>query len=797
VKRIAALLLLACLAADARAFDAFVANDIRVDGLSRISAGTVFSYLPIEKGDRVDRPRAGEAIRALYKTGFFRDVQLSRQGQILVVTVVERPAISKIAIEGNKDIKDEDLLRGLREVGLSEGETFDRLQLDRLTQELTRQYNNRGKYNVTIKPTIKELDRNRVEITIDIVEGKAAKIKHINLVGNSKFTDDDIREDFEQNDSNWLSWYSRDDQYSREKLSGDLEKLQSFYQDRGYVDFNVESTQVAISSDKKEIFITANVREGEIYAISEIKIAGDLILEESELRRLVISAPGETFSRRKLEATAEAMTKVLANIGYAFADVSPVPQLDKENRTVAVTFFVNPGKRVQVRRINFQGNTRTQDEVLRREMRQFEGAWFSQAAIDRSKIRLQRLGFFKTVEIETPRVTGSDDLIDVNVKVEEQSSGAFQFGLGYSQLQGLLTSISVTQRNFLGTGNSIGVTAQNNIIAKTFEVSYFKPYFTDDGLSIGYNVGYRELDQGEANIASYTSDIANGEVIFGVPLTETDTVQLSLGIDRNRLTTIDGLTPNTLIDFLVAELGDRERNPCLDLPDAGGVLPQTCQNPGDNRRWTINTWTAKAFWARDSRNKFFAPTRGAFQRFGAEVAMPGSDLEFYKITYQAARYFPVNSWITLLARGEVNYGDGYGDTDGLPFYENFYAGGTRDVRGFQDNTLGPCDATLLSFGGDCQPLGGAFKTTSSLEMIFPTPFAKRNEDSTQISAFFDVGNVFTDFNAWDAGELRGSVGFSFKWQAPVGPIVVNIAAPLNKKDGDRTETLQFSFGNTF
>jgi len=797
VKRIAALLLLACLAADARAFDAFVANDIRVDGLSRISAGTVFSYLPIEKGDRVDRQRAGEAIRALYKTGFFRDVQLSRQGQILVVTVVERPAISKIAIEGNKDIKDEDLLRGLREVGLSEGETFDRLQLDRLTQELTRQYNNRGKYNVTIKPTIKELDRNRVEITIDIVEGKAAKIKHINLVGNSKFTDDDIREDFEQNDSNWLSWYSRDDQYSREKLSGDLEKLQSFYQDRGYVDFNVESTQVAISNDKKEIFITANVREGEIYAISEIKIAGDLILEESELRRLVISAPGETFSRRKLEATAEAMTKVLANIGYAFADVSPVPQLDKENRTVAVTFFVNPGKRVQVRRINFQGNTRTQDEVLRREMRQFEGAWFSQAAIDRSKIRLQRLGFFKTVEIETPRVTGSDDLIDVNVKVEEQSSGAFQFGLGYSQLQGLLTSISVTQRNFLGTGNSIGVTAQNNIIAKTFEVSYFKPYFTDDGLSIGYNVGYRELDQGEANIASYTSDIANGEVIFGVPLTETDTVQLSLGIDRNRLTTIDGLTPNTLIDFLVAELGDRERNPCLDLPDAGGVLPQTCQNPGDNRRWTINTWTAKAFWARDSRNKFFAPTRGAFQRFGAEVAMPGSDLEFYKITYQAARYFPVNSWITLLARGEVNYGDGYGDTDGLPFYENFYAGGTRDVRGFQDNTLGPCDATLLSFGGDCQPLGGAFKTTSSLEMIFPTPFAKRNEDSTQISAFFDVGNVFTDFNAWDAGELRGSVGFSFKWQAPVGPIVVNIAAPLNKKDGDRTETLQFSFGNTF
>jgi outer membrane protein insertion porin family len=512
---------------------------------------------------------------------------------------------------------------------------------------------------------------------------------------------------------------------------------------------------------------------------------------------LVISKPGETFSRRKLEATAEAMTKVLANIGYAFADVSPLPQLDKENRTVGVTFFVNPGKRVQVRRINFQGNTRTQDEVLRRELRQFEGAWFSQAAIDRSKIRLQRLGFFKTVEIETPRVAGSEDLVDVTVKVEEQSSGAFQFGLGYSQLQGLLTSVSVTQRNFLGTGNSIGVTAQNNIISKTFEVSYFDPYFTDDGLSVGYNIGYRELDQGQANIASYTSDIANGEAIFGIPLTETDTVQVSLGLDRNRLTTIDGLTPTSLINFLVAELGDRQRFPCLDVFGPDGTIPEECQTLGDYRRWTINTWTTKAYWARDSRNKFFAPTRGSFQRLGAEVAMPGSDLEFYKITYQAARYFPVNSWLTLLARGEINYGDGYGDTQGLPFYENFYAGGTRDVRGFQDNTLGPCDDSSVVFSGPCQPLGGAFKTTGSLEVIFPTPFAKRNEDSTQISAFLDIGNVYSDFDAWSAGDLRASVGVSFKWQAPVGPIVVNLAAPIRKKDGDRTENLQFSFGNTF
>jgi outer membrane protein insertion porin family len=436
--------------------------------------------------------------------------------------------------------------------------------------------------------------------------------------------------------------------------------------------------------------------------------------------------------------------------------------------------------------------------VLRREMRQFEGAWFSQAAIDRSKIRLQRLGYFKTVDIETPRVAGAEDQVDVNVKVEEQSSGAFQFGLGYSQLQGVLTSISVTQRNFLGTGNSIGVTAQNNVIAKTFELSYFDPYFTDDGLSVGYNIGYRELDQGEANIASFTSDVANGEIIFGIPLTETDTVQMTLGVDRNQLTTVDGLTPNALIDFLVAELGDRERFPCLDFPDEDGNLPEVCEELGPNRQWTVNSWTMKAFWARDSRNKFFAPTRGSFQRFGAEIALPGSDLEYFKVSYQAARYWPINSWLTLLTRGEINYGDGYGDTESLPFFENFYAGGvTGEVRGFQDNTLGPCDETVILFRGGCQPLGGAFKTTGSLEVLFPTPFAKRNEDSTQISAVLDVGNVFPDFDSWEARELRASIGISFKWQAPVGPIVINVSAPVIKDDEDRTETLQFSFGNAF
>lgn len=797
MKRIAALLVLAFAAGKALAFDPFVVNEIRIDGLSRISAGTVFSYLPLERGDRVDRARAAEAIRALYRTGFFRDVQIARQGDILVISVVERPAISKIEITGNKDIKDEDLRRGLREVGLSEGETFDRLQLDRLTQELTRQYNNRGKYNVSIKPTITELDRNRVEIKIAIAEGKAARIRHLNIVGNETFSDEELREDFESDTSNWTSWYSRDDQYSREKLSGDLERITSFYQDRGYVDFNVESTQVSISPDKREIFLTLNVREGETYTISELKLTGDLILPEEDLRRFVISKPGEIFSRRKLELTAEAISKVLANIGYAFADVTPVPTLDRDNRTVAINFFVNPGRRVYVRRVNFQGNTRTQDEVLRREMRQFEGAWYSQAAIDRSKIRLQRLGYFKSVEVETPRVPGSEDQVDVVFKVEEQSSGAFQFGIGYSQLQGVLTSISVTQRNFLGTGNSVGLTVQNNAIVRRFDFNYFDPYFTDDGISIGYNLSLRELDQGEANIANFTSDIASGQILFGLPLTETDTVTLTLGMDRNQITASDGFTPQPLIDQLVRQLGDRRKFPCDD--EEPPADPDQCENFGPFRQWTVNAWRLSAFWARDSRNRFFAPTRGSFQRLGIEAAMPGSDLEYYKLSYDIGRYWPINSWLTLLTKTELGYGDGYGDTDELPFFENYYAGGTvAGVRGFRDNTLGPCDSSVTGFFGlDCQPLGGAFRTVSTLEFIFPTPFTKRNDDSTQLSAFIDVGNVFTDLDAFDAGELRASAGLSFKWQAPVGPIVLNLSAPVRRKDGDRIERLQFSFGGNF
>ncbi len=804
MNRVAALfLLVSLLCADlvgAQSFEPFTVADIRVEGLQRISAGTVFTYLPIEKGDRVDRNRSAQAIRALFKTGFFNDVKLERQDNILVVTVTERPAINLVTLVGNKDIKTEELTKGLKDIGLSEGETFDRLHLERVTQELTRQYNNRGKYNVSITPSVKTLDRNRVDITIDVKEGKAAKIRHINVVGNETFPDEDIVEEWESDTTNWLSWYNRSDQYSREKLSGDLEKLSAFYLDRGYVDFNVESTQVSISPDRRDMFLTANVREGEVYKISEVKVTGDTIIPQEEMEKLVFVKSGDTFSRRLLEATSDAMISVLGNVGYAFANVTPVPEVDRDKRVVKINFYVEPGQRVYVRRIVFKGNTRTADEVLRRELRQFEGMWYSQAAIDRSKVRLQRLGFFKEVNIETPAVAGTEDQVDVEVSVEETTSGSFTFGLGYSQLSGLITSVAVTQNNFLGTGNRVGVTVQNNSFARRLDLSYLDPYFTDDGVSLGYNMSYRELDQGDFNVANYTSDNGALQAVFGVPLTESDTIGLSLGVDYNTITTIPGATPDQLVDYIDA-LGRR----------------------------TFHAWRTELSWARDTRNAYFNPTRGTYQRLAAEITLPGSTVEYYKLYYQWARYWPLNRHLILLTAAEVGYGDNYDDAvsrdipllmqnpanpsgplipvlgtdgnplfrtvtaDGLPFFENFYAGGVRSIRGFEDNTLGPFATSELN-PDFRQPLGGSLKTTGTLEMIFPTLF---DTDQTRLSAFLDFGNVFADTSTFKVDEFRASIGVALQWQAPVGPIILNLSTPLKKGDDDQIERLQFSFGTQF
>ena len=690
-RRLLALALAAALSgtAMAQSIGAFEVQDIRVDGLQRISNGTVFSYLPVERGETLDQGRAGEAIRALFRTGFFSDVSLAREGNILVIKVVERPAINKITLSGNKDIKSEELLKGLRGIGHTEGETYNPLNLDRVTQELIRQYNNRGKYSVTITPTVTNLPLNRVDVTITVDEGKAARIRDINIVGNTVYGDDELRQSWESNTSNWLSWYKRDDQYSREKLSGDLEKLTNYYLDRGYVDFNVESTQVAISPDRKDMTIGASVTEG------------------------------------------------------------------------------------------------------------------------RSKIRLQRLGYFDEVEIETPAVTGEADKVDVVVTVKERQFGQFQFGLGYSQLYGASVQLSLSQNNFLGSGNKVSVSVQNNSYSKGVSFSFMDPYFTDSGVSLGYNLSYSENDFSDFNIASYQTDNAAFEAVFGLPLSETDSISASIGIDKVDLTSVDGSTPPELIEYLVATLGDRARFafapgdttnafPCLPRDPINGV-PQPCviTQVAFNRLWTVNAWRMQAGWARDTRNDFYAPTAGMFNRISAEVALPGSDLEYYKLSYDFSKFWPINRALVVETRTSIGYGDSYGNTGnaGLPFFENFYAGGPGSLRGFEQNTLGPVSS--LDFGSNSnfrQSLGGAFKAIGSVETYFPSLFDSRG---IRISAFLDFGNVWRNTREFGSGDIRASTGIALQWQSPMGPISISWASPFRSEDTDRTENLQFTFGGQF
>ncbi|MET4726389.1 outer membrane protein insertion porin family [Lysobacter enzymogenes] len=774
----------------------FTVSDIRIDGLQRISAGTVFTYLPVERGDTMDSAKAGDAIRALYKTGFFEDVHLDRQGNILVVTVAERPAINKLTLSGNKDIKSDDLLKGLKDIGLAEGETFDRLALDKVTQDLARQYNNRGKYNVEITPTVSRLDRNRVDITINVKEGKAAKIRHINLIGNDKFEQKDILNSWESREHNWLSWYRRDDQYSREKLSGDLEKLNAYYLDRGYVDFAIDSTQVSISPDRQDMFLTAGLTEGDQYKISSVQVTGDTVLPKEDIEKLVIVKPEQIFSRRLLEISSDAITATLGNVGYAFAQVNPIPDINRENKTVGINMQVVPGPRVNVRRVVFKGNTRTGDEVLRREMRQFEGTWYSQAAIDRSKIRLQGLGYFETVDVESKPVPGSNDQVDVIYNLKETTSGSFVFGLGYSQLGKLTTQIQLSQNNFLGSGNRVSVQAQRSYYQERFDFSYTNPYFTDDGVSLGYNLSWRKLDYSDFNTAQYSTTNGTAQVVLGIPLTETDAITGLVGIDSNEILIGRSYTPQSIVDYL----------------DALG-------------RQTFHAWRAQIGWGRNSLNHALTPTAGTQQRLWLEATLPGSTVEYYKINYSFSKFWPLSRHLVLNTRAELGYGDSYGkdtsrliDRDGpngplppetitatgLPFFENFYAGGVRSVRGFTDNTLGPREAS--NNGTYAQPLGGAFKTTGSLEMYFPTLL---DTPAARVSAFVDFGNVYKDYDSFDAGELRASAGIAMMWRSPMGPISISYAFPFKKQDdvldvngkktgrGDELERLQFTFGGTF
>ncbi|MGO4703836.1 outer membrane protein assembly factor BamA [Dyella sp. 2RAB6] len=813
MKRIAALILLASLTANALAFEPFVVSDIRIDGLSRISAGTVLNYLPVNKGDRLTADAAQRAIRALYQTKFFSEVEIDREGEIMVIKVTERPSIAKLTLRGNKDIKEDDLRKGLKEIGLSEGETFDRLSLDRVQQELIRQYYNRGKYNVSVEPHVTNLDRNRVAIEIEIREGKVAKIKEINIVGNKAFTDKEIRKDFESSTSNWMSWYSKDDQYSREKLSGDLEKLQSYYMDRGYADFGVDSTQVTIAPDKREMYIAAAVKEGEIYSVSDIHLLGDLVLPEETLRQLVFQKKDQTFNRKAIEASSDAIKSILASIGYAFAKVTPVPKLDKDKRTVDLTFYIEPGKRVYVRRVVFNGNTRTEDDVMRREMRQLEGSWFSQPAIDRSKIRLQHLGYFKKVDIDKKLVPGTEDQVDLTVKVEEQSAGSLMFGVGYSQYSGIILSASVSQNNFLGTGDSFSVSAQRSDYVTSVSATYFNPYLTDSGIGIGYNAAYSKSDYGDANsdFVNFTSSQKSFSAFLNIPITDFDSLRAGLGLSSNKIN-LDYQAYDSTGQIVTQSLSPQQ---LIDYQNAIGHK-------------TIHSWTGQLGWTHDTRNGYWAPTRGGMMTLSTDIALPGSTVQYYKIFGEANHYWPIGRGFVLYLDGQVGYGKTYGQEYDhsfgdyikgqkidFPFWENYYSGGVRDVRGFQDNTLGPklCVGTDASgkplqadkdgrcSGGyytNAQPVGGAFKVLGTAQVFIPLPFLK-DINTARVSWFVDVGNVYKDYSSFKASDLRASTGLSLQWQAPIGPLIINFAMPIRSKKEDRhyEERIQFTFGSQF
>lgn len=757
---ILASLLASLLAAPGVSAEPFAVGDIRIEGLQRIAAGTVFSYLPIKVGDTVDDPQTGDAIRALFKTGFFKDVRIDREGSVLVVTVEERPAIASIKIDGNKELKTEDLTKALKNIGLSEGRVFNQQMLDKVEQELRRQYYSRGKYALKIDSEVSGLSRNRVAIVIKISEGKAARIQQINVVGNKAFRDEELLKTFDLSTPNLLSFYTKDDQYSKQKLSADLERLRSYYMDRGYIKFEIESTQVSITPDKKDIYITVNVKEGEVYTLDEVKLEGNLVVNPEELLPVVAVGPGEVFSRKAATETSKAISDRLGEEGYIFANVNMVPEIDDARRTVKIAFFVDPGKQVYVHGINFKGNSRTRDEVLRREMRQMEAGLASSQKIERSKTRLERLGYFQEVNVETPAVAGTNDQIDVNYSVVEKPSGNLTAGVGFSQTQGLIFNAAVTQDNIFGSGKRVNFAFNNSSIATTYQFGYLNPYFTLDGISFGWDASYRETDAASANVSRYTTNSISGAFNFGIPLSEFDRIRANVEAEDITVDTTDN-TPQEIHSFL-AEHGD-----------------------------SYVLFPLSLSWVHDTLNKAVFPTKGGAQALTLLGTTPGSELEYYKLSYKIQHYFAISQKLTLGLLGEAAYGDGYGDiSDGLPFFEHYYGGGVLSgVRGFQDNTLGPRD----SMGN---PYGGSSKLIGSAELYFPVPFIEDSK-SLRLGAFMDAGNVFPNDDVFNVGDLRYSAGLSGKWLSPFGAIKVSVAQALNARDNDETEVFQFQFGSGF
>ncbi len=841
----------------------FQVSDIRVEGLQRISAGSVFAALPLAVGDTATPASLRQASRNLFNTGNFDDIQVGRDGSVLVIIVAERPSISEINIDGNKAIETEALLDGLRGAGLAVGQVFQRSTLEGMQLELQRQYVQQGRYDAAIETDVIPEPRNRVSVNITIDEGTPARIKHINIVGNTLFDEDELTKEFELKTGGWLSFFTSDDKYSKEKLTGDLEKLTSYYQDRGYLQFAIDSTQVAVSPDKSAVYITANITEGDKFTVASVDLSGDLVVDKPLLMPFVLVKEEQTYNQAAVTATEEYLTQRLGNEGYNFAKVTGIPEINEEDNTVDMKFFIDPGKRTYVRRITFAGNELTSDEVLRREMRQMESAPASQAMIDQSRVRLERLGYFSKAEVETLPVPGTDDLIDVAFTVEEQSSGSISGSVGYAQDAGLILGLNLEQANFLGSGKSIGLGINSSQYQDLYNISYTNPYFTEDGVSRGFSVFYRATDLSEINVASYTTDTIGGAISFGYPIKETQRIGLNFGVNSTTITAgryavqeikasprletgIEGWYEQAVRDDTGAYTSVEVFNPIDTLPvsaltnaDVTGFLDEN----GDD----FFNYTITASWLQSTLNRGRLATRGASQSVSLELSLPGSDLEFYKLNYRGELFLPLSELFTLRLRTELGYGDGFGSTTELPFFEHFYAGGFGSVRGFENNTLGPrstppatytisrpvtgidADGAPTEVGGpdgtqfgyildpttgklaytaiqdnDPDPFGGNVLIEGSIELLFPMPFI---EDRSKLrSAFFiDAGNVFNtncsaiQLNCFDidAGELRYSVGVGVSWITGFGPMTFSLAKPMNAGPDDREEAFQFTLGRGF
>jgi outer membrane protein insertion porin family len=758
--------------------DSFVVRDIRVEGLQRTDPGTVFNYLGVKVGDRFDQAAASKAIKTLFETGFFRDVRVEVQDGVLIVSVVERPTVASINIVGAKEFDSDTLKKALRDSGLSEGKILDRAILDRAEQEIKKQYLSRGRYDVDVKTTLTPLERNRTAISIDVKEGDVARIESINIIGANAFSEKTLLDQMQLSKGGWLSWYTKDDQYSRQKLQADLEAVRAYYTNRGYLEFNVESTQVSLSPDKTQVFITINVVEGAKYTVSGINLSGELLLPEAELRSLIPVRAGDVFNRTRLADGAKAISDRLGREGYAFTSVNTVPEVNRDKQTVAFNYVIDPGRRVYVRRINIAGNAQTRDEVIRREMRQLEASWYDQAKIQRSKVRLDRLGFFEEVTMDNQAVAASNDQVDIDVTVKEKNTGSINAGAGYSSAEKLVLSASMSQSNVLGTGNALAIQVNTSKASKTAVLGYTNPYWTADGVSRSIDIYRRTYDPSSTGGGSYVLETAGAGVRFGIPISETDSVSIGASGENSKLELTRGVSPQRFFDY-VDEFGSN-----------------------------TNTFKLQGGWARDTRDSIDYPTRGWLQSVGIEATMPVTNIKYFKINYQAQYFLPLFAGLVYGANFEFGYGNGYGGSS-LPFFQNYYGGGVGSVRTFDSNSLGPkepittttrnpdgTETSTTRFNGAA--LGGRRKFTINNEILFPFPGTKNTRD-VRGSVFFDAGQIYDrgDPLQKDNERFHFSAGIAIAWKSPIGALKFSYGIPLNKKPDDKIQRFQFQVGTLF